>query len=191
MGLFDTIEFPNAIKCKACGAEITSTQTKMFENLLNHYSVGDILPKYVVTGILKETVCCSHKESGKKGSWDAEIYIVVWNNIFVDVKEEYEQAEKRLLTFSHGDLYLLYRELYNERNEFRYKFNALKSWIENYIEYEKISKEEKEELLKDKHSLINFHMRMFAEKMVESENPLDAYLEELENRNRYDTSFIL
>jgi hypothetical protein len=115
---------------------------------------------------------------------------VVWNNIFIDVKEEYEQAEKRLRTFSHADLFLLYRELYNERNEFRYKFNALKSWTENYIEYENMSEEEKKELLKEKHSLINYHMRRFAKKMIETEYPLDVLLEELENREGYDISFI-
>ncbi len=186
MGLFDTIEFPLPIKCKVCGKEHTSTQTKMFENLMVNYGVGDILPRNFITGVFQETIYCDHDDDEKENSWDQEIFLAVWHNILIDIEEDYKEAERKVRKFSQGDLYLLYQNLYQERNKYRYKYDAVVDWTEKYIKYQNLTNEGKEKLLKEEDSLANFYMKTFAEKMVESKSPFKDYLDDIDSRKNYD-----
>lgn len=187
MGLFDTIEFPNPIKCNECGKEHSSTQTKMFENLLNFYTVGDFLPGNMITGVLKESLYCNHDDEEKESSWDQEIYLAVWHNILIGIFEDYDKAENKVRTFSQGDLYLLYQTLHEDRNKYRFKFNAVKHWTEDYIEYQQLTPKEREKLLREEHSLLNIHMKSFVEGIEESKTPFKDYLKELDKRGNYNS----
>ena len=184
MGLYDTIKFPRPIKCVKCGKEHKSTQTKMFENLMLTYKVGDFLPRYIITGVLVETIYCDHDKK-QESSFDQEVYLAVWHNILIDVCESYEEAEKKVNNFGIGNLFLLYRNLLNERDKYKYKFHAIKNWIEKYLKYIKLSKEEVEKLLNDKITLANFHMKCFAEKINASKNPFEDFLKSLDEIKDY------
>ncbi|MGQ4874857.1 MAG: hypothetical protein ACP6IY_12385 [Promethearchaeia archaeon] len=188
MGLFDTIKFPRPIKCVKCGKEHKSTQTKMFENLMLTYKVGDSLPKYIITGVLVETIYCDHDEK-QESSFDQEVYLAVWHNILIDICESYDEAEKKVNNFSIGDLFLLYRNILSERNKYRYKFHAIKNWIEKYLEYVKLSKEEVEKLLNQDTSFANFHMKCFAKEINSSDDPFGDYLKKINNIKNYDYDF--
>lgn len=137
-------------------------------------------------GIIKESLYCDHDKK-EESSWDQEIFIVIWHGLLIDVVETYEDAEKKLFSFGQGDLYLMYQNMHNERNEYRYKFNAVVSWIEQYLDYEKLSDDEKEKLLKEKIKLWDFHTKWFAEKMRDSDAPFRDFLKELGERKHYDS----
>lgn len=178
MGIFDTIEFPRPIKCKHCGIEHKSAQTKAFDPMMATYAVGDGLPKPFCTGIMKETLYCNHDKK-MESSWDQEIFVVAWHGILIDVTESYEEAEKKLASFGFGDLLLMYHTLWNDRNKYRRKFRVARDWIKSYLEYEKLSPEEKERLINgDKTKLGEIHSRWFAESIAKAKSPLDAFEEE-------------
>ena len=85
MGMFDTIEFRKPIACVKCGMLIENTQTKQFENLMITYEPGDILPRRLITGVIKETLFCQHNdpENRMKFSFDQEAFIAIWRAISI------------------------------------------------------------------------------------------------------------
>jgi len=154
---------------------------------MTHFSVGDVVPGSLVTGVLKETVYCNHNDKKKENSWDQEVFLAIWHNLLVDVVESYEEAERIVRTFSQGELYLLYRELFEGRNEYRYKFRAVVDWVKKYFKYEGLSIEEKERLLNDERIKVwDLDMKWFAEKMQDFKEPFKDFLKELEQRKNFD-----
>ena len=53
--------------------------------------------------------------------------------------------------FGKGDLYLFYIDLYKEKEEWRRKFRSLETLLESYIDYLKMSEDERSRL--DSHPL--------------------------------------
>jgi hypothetical protein len=194
MGLFDTVEFDKPIKCKVCGKEHTDVQTKQFENLMISYSVGDLLPCHIITGVLEEYFYCSHDDEEKDLS-KQKVYFVIWHNILVDVTETYGSAEKRLKSFGKGDLYLMYRDLCKKYKKYRYKFNAIKVWTRQYIEYSHLSEKERADLAEsDSVNLSDVHIKYFAEELAKVNDTIEAfekYLEDLDKQKNYYGTLIL
>lgn len=149
MGLYDEIIFPRPIKCKVCGVEINSTQTKLFDNLLVKYSVGDPMPKAFLYGVIRDTIYCNHgKKEGMESSFDQEIFLAIWQGILIDVLEDAELAMERVNSFGLEDLLSLSKRLLQGRNKHRYRYFQLKEWAKTIL-WSKPSKESLNAFLKD------------------------------------------
>lgn len=186
MGLYDTIIFPRPIKCRECGEEHLSTQTKQFENIMREFKVGDFVETQVLTGIIEDDFLCEHKEKEgenlTKPYYTQNIYYVVWHRILVDVCETQEQAEQRLRTFGLGELYFLYEQLHGERNDFETKYRKLKHYSQIYVEYLNKSEAEKEKFLKGKNEIFRSFQEMdVAEAIKEGRvDPLKYLIDQLD-----------
>ncbi len=182
MGMFDVIEFPKPIKCIKCGQDIKDTQTKQFENLMITYYIGDILPGNFINGIMAETLYCNHgnKENRENMSYDQEIFLVIWHKILIEIAETMEEAEKKLSSFSIGDLYLLYENLFLEKSNFMIKYRKLKSSFKLYLKYLNLSKEEQEKVKNNNlDSFKKIHWFSIRE-ALKSENPLEEIIKEID-----------
>ncbi|MHA1750481.1 MAG: hypothetical protein ACTSYF_17785 [Promethearchaeota archaeon] len=144
MGLFDTIIFPNPIPCEKCGNAIESTQIKAFGNLLRTYKVGSIIQSPIVDDIMKENLFCDTCKHFKQF-----IYLVIFKGILIAIEKNENEARKMINAFGKGELYFLYVDLYKEKEEWRKKFLSLKSLLETYIDYLKLTNEEREKLEND------------------------------------------
>ena len=189
MGMFDTIIFPRLMKCSLCGKEITSTQTKQFEKLMVNYEVGDLLPGSFITGIIEETLFCTHellKEEEKPSSTQL-IYVAIWHNILIDVTSTYEDADKKVRSFGTGDLYLLYQNLHKKRNHSRAKSNKVINWCQEYAEYLSLSLEEREKY-KEKGFPTWTHLLML--KYIKKDSPLKEFLQDIEAQEDFSNLFL-
>ena len=188
MGMFDTIIFPRPIKCSVCGKEYTSTQTKQFENLMIHYEVGDVLPGTFITGIIEETLFCSHEllKEEKGPSSTQSVYVAIWHNILIDVAKTYEDADRKVRSFGTGDLYLLYQNLHKKRNHFRVKSNRVVNWCKEYAEYLSLSPEERE---KYKETGLPTWTHSMVLQYIKKESPLKEFLRDIEAQEDFSDLF--
>jgi len=167
VGMFDEVHFPEPIKCTVCGKDISCIQTKIFEKMMEHYYVGDIVPGYFITAILRETLYCNYDKQHMESNVEQEIFLVIWHRILIDIVENYEDAEMKLKTFGMKDLYVLFDQLRRERNRYRYYFNRMVEWVRTYLKEKRTSR------------------KVFEELSEEPEVPEDVLEESLEEEGNY------
>lgn len=135
MGMFDTIHFEKLIPCPGCGTEISSLQTKEFENLMADYSVGNVLRGgSVLKGIVKEELWCEPCSHAKRESRHP-IYLVVWNTILAGVETTEEDAEKRLASVDRLDLVGWLDEAQRSTSVWKRRFYGLLGDMEKWQEH--------------------------------------------------------
>ena len=135
MGMFDTIIFKTPLKCPACGAEITSTQTKEFDCVLAEYRVGALLSGCaVLSGIIKESAWCDacHK-AGQRTEWD--IFLVIWHSVLAGVEQDLAKAEARLAGVDRLDLIGWLDEAQREEEQWRRRYWKLFSDITKWRDH--------------------------------------------------------
>ncbi len=188
--MFDTIVFLKPIQCKECGADITSTQTKQFDNFMTQFEVGDILPGRMITGIIEESIYCKHLPlEGKKDlSFDQKIFLVIYRNILIGVTESYELAEKQVNKFGFGELFLLYQDLHKKRDLYQAKYSRLRTWCTKYASYLNMDAKKKEGLEDMKGLEAIQYSSLFP--YVKVMNPLKEYIDELDEQNELNKSNI-
>ncbi len=122
MGMFDMIIFDKAYACSQCGAEITSTQTKAFDQALGHYHVKDCISHAEDVRVVKEELFC--KKCSKFGS--QYIYIAVQRGILVGVADTPQAAQSMLGDMNQEKMILWYHDLFKRyREEARERRHAL------------------------------------------------------------------
>ncbi len=132
MGMFDTIIFKVPLKCPACGAECTSTQTKEFDCVLAEYRVGTVISGCaVLSGIIKESAWCEVCRKAKRDSeWG--IYLVIWHSVLAGVEVDLAKAEARLASVDRLDLIGWMDEAQREEEQWRRRyyglFNDITKW---------------------------------------------------------------
>ena len=184
MGLFDTIMFPKPIACKKCGKLHESTQTKQFENLMVTYSIGDIIPGNVMSGVIKETIFCDHGdiENKENYSFDQPIFLVIWHNILTEIVEKLEEAENKLSKFSLGDLYILYRNLYLEKINYQVKYERLKNQTRILFEYLELPPEKQEKIRKGKNNTFDNIRYLRIIEHLDKKNPIEEIIQNLDGQ---------
>ena len=184
--MFDTIIFPRPVTCHICGELHEKTQTKLFENFMINYEIGDVLPGSVMTGVIEEDIYCEHKPlNGKeKPSWDKKIYIAIWHHILIDIVENYEEAENKIIHFGIGDLYLLYKSVHNSRNNFRGKCNSIQSWCNSYAEYLLLTPEEQQKVREGDESLTYFSYYRI-KPYLDKDSPLKEFLKTIDKQKDF------
>jgi len=184
MGLFDTIMFPKPIICKKCGKTHESTQTKQFENLMVTYSVGDMVPGNVMSGVIQETIFCDHGDIEKKEnySFDQPIFLVIWHNILTEIVENLKEAENKLSKFTLGDLYILYRNLYLEKINYQVKYERLKTQTRIFFEYLELSPEKQEEIRKGQVNTFNNIRYLHIIEYLDKKKPIEEIIKNLDDQ---------
>lgn len=170
--MFDVVHFPRPIKCKICGNDHISTQTKCFENLLQHYYVGDIVDETdVILGIIKETIFCEHKEETETKYHKQPIYFIIWHKVLIDIVEDINIAEQKLTKFGIGDLYFLYEIMFGKKTNFERKYSKLRNYVDVFVDYVFLDEKQKEEFKNEKDNgfFRNFTKREIIEALKDKE----------------------
>jgi hypothetical protein len=131
MAMFDTIYFDKPYICSHCGAEIGSTQTKVFDQTLSNYHVKDCVSHAEDIRIVKEELFC-YKCSKFK---DQYVYLAVARGILVGVADTLHDARGMLNDMNLEKMILWYHDLFKKfREESREKSNAL-GFMRNTVEW--------------------------------------------------------
>ncbi len=176
MGMFDTIIFKTPLKCSACGAECTSTQTKEFDCLLADYRIGSVVSgSAVLSGIIKESAWCNacHK-AGQRTEWD--IYLIIWHSVLAGVEEDLAKAEARLASVDRLDLIGWMDEAQREEEQWRRRYYGLSNDITKWHAHlaRKDEPEPVDEDGKKRRALLNFFE--LPEKILNASDPLAALI---------------
>ena len=143
MGMFDTIQLKTPLICPTCGAEILSLQTKELSDSMAHFKIGSVLrDSPVLTGIVKETLCCeacyqARRESDDKADplLEPPVYLVIWHSILAGVEQDLAQAEARLTTVDRLDLIAWLDEAQREAARWRRHYHDLHHDVQRWHEH--------------------------------------------------------
>jgi hypothetical protein len=131
MGMFDTVHFLQPLTCAACQAEITSTQTKAFENILEDYHIGDCIAHAEELRIVREGLFCE-----KCRVFDGQhVYFVVYRGILTDITQDLAEAETQLRSFSFERLLLWYHDQYTKRIQERARRHEVERFLKDTREW--------------------------------------------------------
>jgi hypothetical protein len=131
MGLFDVIHLPQPAPCPACGAEITSTQTKAFDPSQNDFYLGDCVGHAEKIRIVREGLFCDACRA-----YDEQfVYLVVYRGILIDVTADLATAESQLREFSFERLILWYHDLAAKRDAERRQRRTLTRFLRDLLRW--------------------------------------------------------
>jgi len=184
MGMFDTVHFPQPLTCAACQAEITSTQTKAFENILEDYHIGDCIAHAEELRIVREGLYCE-----KCRVMDEQhVYFVVYRGILTDITQDLAEAERQLRSFSFERLLLWYHDQYARRIRERARRHDVERFLRHTREW---FAEGYDRQPPEKGSFRKLFFLFNRDILEQSETPLEAirvYLQKIEDDEREDKS---
>lgn len=154
--MFDTIVFQKPIYCQ-CGEKIESTQTKIFDNCLAMYRVGDLIDGAPFMAIEEEDFWCS------KCNKREPIFIAINYQIYLGVFRDIMEAKREVDSF---DMMQLWRT-YVQKNQKNYTlFGESSTGFLRELKKVMQGEEEKEE----RFQLFNH----YAEYFENTQNPTEA-----------------
>ena len=172
MGMFDTFLFQSIIPCAECGAEITSTQSHSFGQMLNTYKPGDFIRgANIHYGIVEEDCYCSEctKRENRKRTF---AFLAVWHGVYAGAYGDKEEALTRLAAVDRLSLLAWLDEKQTERDTWIRRFRNLRGAVDEWHDYDKA--EDKEQYLKRPF----LFMRSDLLEQIKSEDPLGAILKD-------------
>jgi hypothetical protein len=101
MGMFDIIIFEKPILCK-CGNKIESSQTKIFNSVMETYRVGDLVSSLPILSLEKDWTYCDECNA------HIEFYIACSYGIYLGVFERYREGKKAIENFGMEQLLKFY-----------------------------------------------------------------------------------
>jgi hypothetical protein len=122
---------------------VHSLQTKEFECIMAHLKIGSVLSgSSVMTGIVKETLCCeacyqARRESGDKADPPPEppVYLVIWHSILAGVEQDLAKAEARLAAVDRLDLIAWLDEAQRATSRWRRHYHGLYNDVQRWHDH--------------------------------------------------------
>ena len=102
MGMFDIIIFEKPITCK-CGHKIESSQTKIFDSVMETYRVGDLVSTTPIISLEKDWTYC------EKCDAHLEFYIACAYGVYLGVFERYREGKEAVENFGMEQLLKFYQ----------------------------------------------------------------------------------
>jgi hypothetical protein len=180
MGMFDTIHFPHPLTCTACQARITSTQTKVFENTLEDYHIGDCIGHAEELRIVREGLYC-----GKCRVFDRQyVYFVVYRGILTDITQDLAEAERQLRSFSFERLLLWYHDQYAKRIQERGRRHEVVRFLRDTQKWFSEGYDQQPPEKSGFRTLFFLHNRDILEQSATSLDAIQAFLQRMEDDER-------
>lgn len=172
MGLFDTLICDPPLVCPRCSGEISTIQTKAFENTLSVYRPGEMISGNMIHhGIIEDHGYCNSCAS-KKESALFPVFIIIWHDVFAGVRQDEDEAFTILESIDRLQLLEWLEKYQIERKDCRRQFRNFYNTLRSLQEY--LSAPDKEEFLSS-HALFRFNN---LSKHIQTDDPLESILEE-------------